>query len=305
MPENSGASYNGGRTPSSGMASYQTSGHFFAPANADPYGGQGPPQFNPQFGSNHLPSLTSTPLTSYAPPPSNHGTTVVFNPEFNGMYMDLMVLPYNPQLEIPVVWDVPLSGGSATKSVFGNCLRLVQCNERGKDILARERELLENGGDGSGRRLEGEGDAVQMTMDGSKISYQIMTSEATSDQETLFDPPLRTEVVYTSAYVNVDCTNPSGVNRGISHELATSNIADVIYSPDIHDVGRLFAPPIEMYGRMVVMMRDPMERSVAKYEWMKFIDDDVKRMSLEEFSGSGEFLFGGFYYLNWIIICAV
>lgn len=57
--------------------------------------------------------------------------------------MDLSVLPYNPRLEMPVVWDVPLSGNVAIQSVFGKCLWLVQCKKRGKDILRREREIWE------------------------------------------------------------------------------------------------------------------------------------------------------------------
>ena len=65
-------------------------------------------------------------------------------------------------------------------------------------------------------------------------------------------------------------------------------MADVIYSPDLHDVARLFAPPVQAYGRGVVIVRNPIERAVAKYEWLRVIDDDVMKMTLEEFAKSGE-----------------
>ena len=294
----SGGGYSGGRNDyqgrgvdTQGIASYQIRG------GEDPYGGLGPPQFNPDLGSAMLPPLTSAPLTSYAPPPNDDGTVIVLEESFHGSIQELSVLPYNPHLEMPVVLDIPLSGGAATKQIFGNCLKMVQCTERGRDILAREHSLHK------GEAVDDESSVTRYlssqeedsSVTASKINHLRITPKrhleengATDASSTTFDPPLRTEVVYTSTYVNVDCTNPSGIDRGIARDLARSDMADVLYSPDIHDVARLFAPPIMSYGRGVALIRNPLERAVAKYNWLRNIDNTVKEMSLEDFANSGE-----------------
>lgn len=320
----SGGSYSGGRNNFAGrggIASYQTSGNSaIPPKNNDPYGGLGPPQFNPMFGpNNQVATLSSTPLTSYAPPPTEDDNTIVLDPDFNGSFLDLSVLPYNPQLELPVALHVPLSGGGAITHVCGNCLKFVQCTELGNDILSREYELHKGGGDESGtrrslmklvRRGEEDDNTIQASIadnknnnlrrspsppeqDESDIGEEedATITEAESLVDIPFDPPLRTEVVYTSMYgmyINVDCTTPKGVDRGVAKQLVTSDMTDVIYSPNIHDVARLFAPPVNAYGRAVVMLRHPLERSVAKYNWLIRTNEDVKKMSLVEFAQSGE-----------------
>ena len=63
-----------------------------------------------------------------------------------------MILPYNPQYEMPVVWDVPITGSEVIKSVFGQCSRLVQCTELGKEILEQEHEIEKTMHNGSGGR---------------------------------------------------------------------------------------------------------------------------------------------------------
>ena len=265
--------------------------------------------------------LTSTPLTSYVPP-SGVGTAARLSPILDDAYMDLSVLPHNPQLEVPVVWDVTLSdGGSTVESAFGECLRLVQCTGRGAEILSRERELagggkadaVAGGSDGtlgSGRSLMTlvpiTGDAPPRTAsshrpppaDDPDNDVGGMAASVADDTGTappaFFDPPLRTEVVYTSTYVNVDCATPRGVDRGVDHRLAESGMSDVFHSPDVHDAARLFSrtPPtdaVRVYGRAVAVLRDPIELSVAKYERLRIVDGSVGGMSLEEFAKSGEF----------------
>lgn len=65
-------------------------------------------------------------------------------------------------------------------------------------------------------------------------------------------------------------------------------MVDVIYSPHIHDVARLFDPSGYMHGRAVVILRNPIERTVAKYLRLANNDDNVKKMSLAEFARSSE-----------------
>ena len=245
------------------------------------------------------PQLSAAPLASYAPPPDDAAdallaSTLATTPEVRA-YADLADLPYDQLREVPVVMHAPLSGGSAVRAVFGRCLRLVQCTEAGREVLVREYEE-EHGGtraaasagvadvgrrglmhlepvDSDGRPLLDEPDDV--APDGS------------------FDPPLRTEVVYTSEYVNVDCTSPGGIDRAIRHDLLGSNTADVLYTGDVYDASRLMTGPPGgtdpgRRGRLVGVFRNPVERAVAMYRYLRYVNDDVKAMTLEEFAASCE-----------------
>ncbi|EJK47409.1 hypothetical protein THAOC_33869, partial [Thalassiosira oceanica] len=239
----------------------------------------------PRQGTRSIsPQLSATPLTSYAPPPGD-AVMVTMGPEIRA-FADLSLLPYDQLREVPVVMHVPLSGGSAVRAVFGNCLRLVQCTEAGRDILVREYEE-EHGGSGTetGRRslllLE------PVDSDGRPLVEE--PDDITSDG--LFDPALKTEVVYTSEYVNVDCTSPAGIDRAIRHDLLGSNMADVVYSGDVYDASRLMTRSpngndLEHRGRLVGVFRNPVERAVAAYQYLRFINDEVKVMTLEEFAAS-------------------
>lgn len=222
----------------------------------DPYHGFGPAQFYPgqSVRSDSKATLTSGALTSYNPP-SETGPIIVLDPMFHGSMMDVSHLPYNPVREIPVFWDVPMTGGQRIQYIFGHCLKLIQCSEVGKDLLSRQAEV-------SGVSVES------------------------------YDPPLNSEFIRSSTYANVDCSTSSGIERGRAHDLATSNTVDVIYSPNIMDVARLFLPPVEAYGRGIVLIRDPIDRVVALYEYLNVAkhgdSNGVNKMSLEQFVRSGK-----------------
>lgn len=297
-------------------ASYQSGsgGQLSRAIPVDPYNGFGPPQYRPGQGAERaIPSFTAAPLTSYTPPPNNDAVTIVLDPQFNGAFMDLSMLPYNPVLEMPVMLDVPFSGGSATKAAFGHCLRLVQCSAEGAEILARERELEAEGdrsgvnrrqmmlvpaGEEDGRLGETEEEENNVPVNVHPMFIADARKDQTNNREQqenlvglerdtdTFHLPLRTEVVYTSTYVNVDCSSPQGIDRGIAKNLITSNMVDVIHSPDMRDVARLFAPPMQAYGRAVVVVRHPIARMVAMYNWQREFNTDVKKMTLEEFARS-------------------
>mmetsp|Transcript_30322 Transcript_30322/g.63348 ORF Transcript_30322/g.63348 Transcript_30322/m.63348 type:complete len:1040 (-) Transcript_30322:508-3627(-) len=293
-------------------------------APVDPFGGFGPPQFHPGYGADPIvPSLSAAPLTSYSPPANDGDVTIVLDPQFNGAFMDLSVLPYNPSLEMPVVLDVPFSGGRAVQAALGHCLRLVQCSKEGAEILSRERELGNAGAVGVDARRslmrmvphrneedphlgatlaeeeKGNGspsvthnhpmsiaDAKKNQMDHPEQVENLVVveeSKGSTHNALPFDPPLRTEVLYVSTYVNVDCSSPRGIDRAIAKNLIASNLVDVIHSPDMHDVARLFAPPMQAYGRAIVMVRHPIARAVAKYQWLRQSNAEVKEMTLEEF----------------------
>ena len=233
----------------------------------DPYDGYGTRQFNPMYDA-HKPEpkavLTSSALRSYTPP-QDSSLTIVLDPLFNGAMMDVSVLPVNSDFETPVFWDIPMTGMPRVQYVLGHCLRLVQCSGLGKDLLLREFQ-----------------DAGGTTEEDSQLH---MPSN--------FDPPLKAEFVQSSKFVNVDCSTARGIDRGVARDLSTSKMIDSLYTPDIHEAARLFAPPTKAYGRGVVMMRHPIERIVSLYEYLRLEGgkDGARGMSLEEFAKSGKHCF--------------
>ena len=237
----------------------------------DQFKGFGPRQFNPIYDGHNIQEkslLTSSALASYNPP-NDSTLTIVLDPMFNGAMMDVSVLPVTPELETPVFWDVQMTGVPRMQYIFGHCLKLVQCSEVGKDLLIRQFE-----DDGEATPTQGDSTLI---VDGVPSNY---------------DPPLNVEYIHASKFVNVDCSKPHGIERGLAHDLATSNMVDIIYTPNILDAARLFAPPIEAYGRSIVIMRHPVERIVALYEYMK-VGRSVgsvrtRGMSLGEFANSGK-----------------
>lgn len=271
-------------------------------APIDPFHGYGPPQFNPEFDSPLHGSieagLSSESLTSYVPPPNNledskmssssFATSMIpLDPMFHGSMMELSILPYNQFLERPVVWDVPQSGGGTLQTIFGSCLHLVQCNRdysfsHHATGSATKRNLME---------LVTRDD-VEAVIEQSNTMKMNQQQESYQPQKPLHpqaeeDPALMTGFHRSSTYVNVDCSSPEGVDRGIAHNLAKSDLTDVFYSRDPYDVARLFAPPTEVYGRGVVMIRNPIRRAVATYKRLQIKRPEmVDGMTLEQFATS-------------------
>jgi hypothetical protein len=296
-----------GREP---VADFSRGGRAFAntasynlQAPVDPFHGYGPAQFNaeydsaPQQGSIQA-SLSSTPLTSYIPPPNNHEdgemssssftkSIKTLDPTFHGSMMELSVLPYNPGLERPVVWDVPLSGSESLQTIFGSCLHLVQCTHdhsyshhtTGSSAQRKLMELVTR-------------DDVKAAIEQSNTMKMNKQHESYEPQKPLHpqteeDPALMTEFHRASTYVNVDCSSSEGVDRGIAHNLAKSDLVDIYYSRDPYDIARLFAPPTEVYGRGFVMIRNPIRRAVATYKRLQIKRPDIiGDMTLEQFATS-------------------
>ncbi|KAL3777294.1 LOW QUALITY PROTEIN: hypothetical protein ACHAWO_002120 [Cyclotella atomus] len=217
----------------------------------DPFNGFGPPQFHPALSTRsishdgHVPekvTLTSTPLTGYNPP-ADDGPAIVLDPMLHGALMDVSYLPYNPDLEIPVFWDVPMTEDleynmcSATVSGFG------------QGAIDRQ------------------------------------SKESTSER----DLPLKAEFIHSSTYANVDCSTSSGIDRGIAQDLATSNlmsfILQILWMRHVYSYS-----PAEAYGRGIVLMRDPVDRVVALYEYLNAAKQGdgrgVNKLSLEQFAKS-------------------
>ena len=293
--------------------------------------------------------LTTTPLTAYTPPqdgphdPNSVDTTLL--PSNIEAYVELSILPYNPIIDIPTILHVPYGikaldqDMDIIKSVLGTCYKLVQCSNEGSEILSREYEQeqqeqqqLSSGGGGE-RQEDGERRYLMELVPNDNTHlrsslHQEEEEETTNNQVVAvleeeeessssysipppsFNPPIRTEMVDTSTYVNVDCTyHPHGIDRAISQELLRSGMMDVIHSSNLTDTSRLFISSIRNQdatkdkqegsggatyhhgGRPVVIIRNPLDRSIAKYEWMRVMNDNVQKMTLEQFVMSGKFCF--------------
>ena len=86
----------------------------------------------------------------------------------------------------------------------------------------------------------------------------------------------------------MDCSTSQGLDRAISQDLLSAGIVDVVHTTSLTDMSRLFVND-GMYGRPVVMIRNPLHRALAKYEWMRVMDENVKTMTLKTFAKSGKF----------------
>lgn len=282
-----------GRPFSSNTASYNIR------APSDPFQGFGPPQFNVEYDSapnqaSILADLSSAPLSSYIFPPNNPEdvalssslfTQTVIDPMFHGSMMDLSHLPYDPITERAVVWDVPLSGTGSLQTIFGSCLHMVQCNHdysqptKGSTTTTTKRRSLMD--------VVTRDDVKAAIAQSTKMKKPVQTSgpETPLHPPAEEDPDLKTEFQRFSTYVNVDCSSPEGIDRGIAKNLAESDLVDVFYSKDPYDLARLFAPPKPVYGRGIVMVRNPIRRAVATYKRLQMRKPDmVKDMTLEQFA---------------------
>jgi len=79
---------------------------------------------------------------------------------------------------------------------------------------------------------------------------------------------LATIPVAGRTYLNVDLATPSGVARAGELELGTSGMADVAYSPLLHEVvAELFSATNQ--GRLFVLVRHPVERELARFRRLR------------------------------------
>ena len=93
-------------------------------------------------------------------------------------------------------------------------------------------------------------------------------------------------------YVNVDTTTSSGIDRAYSLGLVSSDMADLIYSPLLHEVSSLFSSKNQ--ARLFVMLRHPVEAQFARFRHLRANSsrdtperqDELMKMSYEDFSNS-------------------
>jgi len=92
-------------------------------------------------------------------------------------------------------------------------------------------------------------------------------------------------------HVNVDTTVLPGILRAAKLELVPSRMADIVFSPLLHEsLDNLFSP--EHRGRMFAMLRHPVDRVVSLFyylqtaEWEPTYNPIYKDMTIEEYANS-------------------
>lgn len=104
------------------------------------------------------------------------------------------------------------------------------------------------------------------------------------------DLHLSTVMIMGKKYLNVDLSHQVGIERASALALGTSGMADVVYSPLLHQVSELFSPMNQ--GRLFIVVRHPVEREFARFRYLlkwdhgKSIKEEDKGMSYVEFSRS-------------------
>ena len=337
-PANGG--YNGERGTSGGnqLASYQTSGAsshelFHPPPD---YNAQQQQQQTANVMSA-TPLTSYIPPSSSSNNNGGHEPVIILPSSIEEAYMELSILPYNPLTELPVVISIPYgideldNDSNIANHVFGKCYKLVQCSQEGSMILDREyAQFVVNGDEeveevgsrklmklvpktnedidksehlrSSSSLLLTHQDAIQgTTYQEEETSNQVVEEdEDHSTYPSTFNPELRTEVIQTSTFVNVDCTTSHGLDRAISSQLLSSNLVDVLHTFNLADMSRLFhehnnnndvsdgdGVPYHYYGRPMVMIHNPIHHSIIKYNWLRVTNDNVMQMTLEQFAISG------------------
>jgi len=90
--------------------------------------------------------------------------------------------------------------------------------------------------------------------------------------------------------VNVDTTSISGLKNAKSRGLAQSLLADVVFSPFVHEVADMFTPRYK--GRMAALFRHPVERAASLFYYLQYAsweihyEPEMKNWSMQQFATS-------------------
>jgi len=98
-------------------------------------------------------------------------------------------------------------------------------------------------------------------------------------------------------FLNVDTTTPSGLRHAHGMGLAQSKMADVIFTPYIHEAAVLFDS--NHRGRFFTILREPVDRMISLYyykrlaTWEPNYNSAIKEQTLEDFTQT--------YGENWMV----
>lgn len=112
----------------------------------------------------------------------------------------------------------------------------------------------------------------------------VLAAEPGSRGPSANDATLQVFQTPQGMFVNVDTTYLGGIDRAKQLDLVSSNKADVIVSPWVHQTSVMFTPIHP--GRMFAFIRHPIERSTSVYSYLKMVDPEVSKMSLLDYAKS-------------------
>ena len=91
-------------------------------------------------------------------------------------------------------------------------------------------------------------------------------------------------------YINVDLFSTTGITRAAILRLTQNRVSDVVLTPFLMEASTKLFPPKsssvvfpEVLGRLLVMFRDPIERSLNRYEMTRLLTGNDS-LTLEEYS---------------------
>ena len=94
-----------------------------------------------------------------------------------------------------------------------------------------------------------------------------MLETKTEQGTTLVWIPLQISLKFI-LFVLVDTTTPNGIQRAKSLNLVDSGLADIIFTPLLHDAAQLFNGTSHQ-GRIFCIFRHPIERAISLFHYLK------------------------------------
>uniref|UniRef100_A0A7S2DW83 Sulfotransferase domain-containing protein n=1 Tax=Helicotheca tamesis TaxID=374047 RepID=A0A7S2DW83_9STRA len=129
--------------------------------------------------------------------------------------------------DVPIFWSIPLTGNDVIEEYLGGCLGLIQASEVG---------ILGN--------VDEEDDASLKEVD-----------------------------IHGLSYINVDLRTRHGIEHATRMHLIDDHkngdlslTPDVVHTPLLYESAQLFENPNVNQGKIITILRDPMERAVALYQ---------------------------------------
>lgn len=130
--------------------------------------------------------------------------------------------------------------------------------------------------------------------------YHLSQASTFRGKKHLPNSPLYVVKMNGMKYVNVDLFSTIEIDRAIRVGLADSNLADIVASPHLHDMANLFT--YDHRGRMIVVLKHPIERSLEIY--YKNLQQDLEHNTIttrgENKTSTKGLAYAYFKYDNWL-----